>query len=163
MPGGNHPGQAGKANTVLSATVHPKTVATCHPCNRHIPAPGALAIQTDSGTGPLRGLLTREGSASLARLIPVTLRSVVAVDRQEGTSHTSIHISHPGDSGMVTCQYHQGLRMSTELQYNVGNYPLQATPPSPPLLTHPLLSIPPTGAQHKRKATKASLPLPPLC
>lgn len=37
-------------------------------------------------------LLTRESSVSFARLIPVTLRSVVAVGKGEGTSHTAICI-----------------------------------------------------------------------
>lgn len=128
MLGGNHPGQAGKVNMVLRAVAHQTHQDTSkllpsaiHATGTSLPRPpGAVAVQTDTGTRPHRGLLTREGSASLARLIPVTLRSVAAVDRQKRTSHTTIHISPRSDSGTVMCQHHQGLTTSTVLQYNAG-------------------------------------------
>lgn len=49
-------------------------------------------------------LLTRESSVSFARLIPVTLRSVVAVGKEEGTSRAaicipfSVHPTHRGSA-----------------------------------------------------------------
>lgn len=102
----------------------------------------------------------------MARLIPVTLRSVVAVDRQEGTSHTTIHVSPPAqlcvNTTKVSNQQCYNTILGSTLWWNLPTS-LQAAPSSPALLNHLLLSIPPTAAQHKRKATMAILPLPPLC
>lgn len=138
---------------------HLPSLQQAHPC------PGAVVVQTDTGTRPLRGLLTREGSASWARLIPVTLRSVVAVDRQEETSHTTTH-TFLLVTVVVICQYHQGLTTSTVLQYNAGlHFVMGLTHPSASCTIQPCSvdSFPPVHPTQRGSAPEKEKPQWPLC